>query len=115
MVRRRKPLKYRNVKTVVDGITFHSKKEAARYGELMLLLAARAIRHLELQPKIKIVIGGVKLKFDSGRQVSYIGDFRYFDADKNIWIVEDTKGYSTRDYKLKKAMVRAMGIEVVET
>ena len=107
--------KYRNVKTVVDGITFASKKEAARYVELKLLAAAGAIRHLELQPRIPIVIGGKTIKFDSGRQVSYIGDFRYFDADKTMWVVEDTKGYLTPVYKLKKAMVRAMGIEVVET
>lgn len=107
--------KYRNVKTVVDGITFASKKESGRYAELKLLAAGHAIMYLELQPKIKIVIGGVVVKYDSGRQVSYVGDFRYFDVDKQVWIVEDTKGYATRNYKLKKAMVRAMGVEVVET
>jgi dsDNA-binding SOS-regulon protein len=42
--------KYNAKKTVVDGITFHSKKEADRYCELRLLQKAGQISHLELQP-----------------------------------------------------------------
>ncbi len=107
--------KYKNSKTEVDGILFDSKKEAQRYQDLKMLEMAGAIKNLHLQPKIKIEIGGIKLMFDSGRQVTYIGDFQYYDNDLGKFIVEDTKGYRTRDYKLKKAMVRAMGIEIVET
>ena len=38
-----KPSKYRNVKTVVDNLTFDSQKEANRYVELKLLQAAGEI------------------------------------------------------------------------
>lgn len=107
--------KYRNKKTVVDGITFDSMKEARRYEELRLLEKAGEISHLELQPSIKIVIAGIELVFDSGRHVTYNGDFRYFDERRRHFVVEDTKGFRTRDYKLKKAMVRAMGIDIVES
>ena len=39
--------KYRAVKTEVDGITFDSKREAARYMELMLMQRAGEIKRLE--------------------------------------------------------------------
>lgn len=105
--------KYRNTKTIADGIVFDSLKEATRYQELKLLEKAGIIKKLELQPRIKIVIGGVEVKFDTGRQVYYRGDFRYIQDGK--YVTEDTKGFRTRDYKLKKAMVRAMGINILET
>lgn len=97
----------------MDGITFASKREAKRYSELKLLEKAGVISHLELQPRIKIEIGGIPIKFDSGRQVYYVADFRYIEDGK--YVVEDTKGFRTRDYKLKKALVTAMGIAIVET
>ena len=109
------PSKYRSRKTVVDGITFHSKKEAARYSELKLLEKAGVIKGLHLQPRFKIKIGGIQLRFDSGRKVTYIADFQYLDVEADTFVVEDVKGYRTRDYKLKKAMMRAMGIEITET
>ena len=107
--------KYRNIRTTVNGHTFDSKKEAARYQELCLLSRAKKIRNLVLQPEIKIEIKGVKIKYDSGRQLTYRGDFRYYDVDARREIVEDVKGYKTRTYTIKKALVKAMGIEIVET
>lgn len=44
--------KYRAVKTEVDGMTFASKKEAARYCELKMLEKAKQIRNLKI-PKAK--------------------------------------------------------------
>ena len=44
-------LKYRNIKTEIDGIKFDSKKEAKRYSELKMLESASAINQLELQPQ----------------------------------------------------------------
>ena len=43
--------KYGARKTVIDGITFDSKREAIRYQELKLLERAGEIKDLELQPK----------------------------------------------------------------
>jgi len=36
--------KYNNVKTVIDGITFDSKKEAQRYQDLLLLQLAGVVK-----------------------------------------------------------------------
>jgi hypothetical protein len=107
--------KYRNKKTVVDGITFDSKKEAARYSELKLLEKAGIIKYLELQPKIKLEVAGIKIVYGTGHQVRYHGDFRYWDCDKKHFVVEDTKGVKTPAYRLKKAILRAMGIDIVES
>ena len=46
----KKPAKYRNVRVRIDGITFDSLREAARYGELKLLQGAGLIRDLEVHP-----------------------------------------------------------------
>ena len=43
--------KYNNIKTVIDGIIFDSKKEAKRYSELKLLEKAGLIGSLQLQVK----------------------------------------------------------------
>ena len=91
--------KYNAQKTTVDGIVFDSKREAARYMELMLLQRAGEISHLELQPKYDCIIDGKKI-------CSYKADFRYFTKNGNI--VEDVKGYITPMFKLKKKLVEAI-------
>lgn len=48
--------KYRNIPTIVDGLQFHSKKEAARFGQLKLLQRAGKISDLRLQPTFAIVV-----------------------------------------------------------
>ena len=49
------------------------------------------------------------------RAVHYVADFRYVDAVKNCVVVEDTKGYRTADYIIKrKLMLWTHGIRVVE-
>lgn len=99
--------KYGAKKTVVDGITFASKAEARRYGELKLLEKAGEIRHLELQPKFDLTVNGEKI----GR---YVADFRYREGTESV--VEDVKGFKTPVYRLKKALVKALyGIEIRET
>lgn len=48
------------------------------------------------------------------RSVSYIADFVYEDADGNT-IVEDTKGFRTNDYIIKrKLMLYVHGIKIKE-
>tara|TARA_R100001082_G_scaffold8635_1_gene5056 strand:- start:2063 stop:2380 length:318 start_codon:yes stop_codon:yes gene_type:complete len=99
--------KYRAVKTEVDGIVFDSKREAARYMELMLLERAGEISHLELQPKYDCIINGKKI-------CTYKADFRYFTKLGNI--VEDVKGVKTPIYRLKKKLVEALyaGVTIQE-
>ncbi|MDU7141448.1 MAG: DUF1064 domain-containing protein [Anaerococcus vaginalis] len=95
--------KYKNKKTIVDGIPFDSLKEARRYKELKLLERRKAISCLELQPSFelipKLIHNGKTI-----RKVIYKADFKYFDNNKKIWIVEDVKGFKTDVYKLKKKM-----------
>lgn len=95
---RKIPGKYRAVKTIVNGISFHSKKEAKRYGELLLLMKAGEIQNLKLQPVYEIKVNGVKI-------CKYIGDFEY--SYKGIAITEDVKGFKTREYVLKKKLMMA--------
>ena len=100
--------KYSNEPTEVDGIKFDSKKEAKRYGELTILVKAGAIKDLELQPRYPIIINGVKV-------TTYVADFRYTGISGAV-IVEDTKGFKTEVYKLKKKLMSAIhGIEIQET
>ena len=102
-------MKYGNVPTSINGRSFHSKKEARRYMDLLALQAAGLIRDLETQPKFRLDIGGVHV-------CSYIADFQYFDVPRGAIVVEDVKGMRTEVYKLKaKLMLAIHGIEVEET
>ncbi len=100
--------KYGAVKTVVDGTTFDSKKEAARYSELKAMERAGKIRELQLQPRYELVVKNVRV-------CRYIADSRYYDCEKNRWVVEDVKGLRTAVYKLKKKLMKALyGITITE-
>ena len=105
-----RPNKFSAVRTTVDGITFASKREAARYGELKLLERAGEISRLSLQPEFVITINGVKI-------CKYIADFRYVDRQKGMIVVEDVKGVKTAVYRLKKKMTEAFypGLIIDET
>jgi hypothetical protein len=100
--------KYRNIKTTVDGFVFDSKKEAARYQELKLMLRAGEIDCLDLQPKFVINV-------NEQRICTYIADFQYDDLRNDKTVVEDAKGVLTPAYRLKKKLMKAVhGIEVQE-
>lgn len=96
-------LKYRNVKVVVDGIEFDSKKEANRYSELKLLERANKIKNLQLQPKF-LLQDSFKKNGKSYKAITYIADFAYYDNDLKKIVIEDTKGMKTEVYKIKKKM-----------
>lgn len=95
--------KYGNKKVKRDGMIFDSKLEEARYCQLKLLERAKEIKDLrrqvtfELQPKYK---KGDKYILP----INYVADFVYYDVRKGKTIVEDTKGFKTDVYKLKKKM-----------
>ena len=77
-----KPSKYKAVKTTVDGITFHSKKEASRYVDLMNLQKSGHISNLRLQPEFPLMVNGKKIG-------KYVGDFCYIL--RGVRIIEDVK------------------------
>ena len=105
--------KYRNSKTVVDGMTFDSKKEALRYRELRLLERAGKISGLQCQVKFELLPaqrqGGKVVE----RPVRYIADFVY--TENGTQVVEDAKGVRTMDFIIKrKLMLYKHGIRVRE-
>lgn len=95
--------KYHSKKVVVDGIEFHSKKEGNRYRELLLLERAGAITELQRQVKFELLpsqrIDGKVVE----RPCNYVADFVYWKDGKKV--VEDTKGFRTKDYILKRKML----------
>lgn len=100
--------KYRNVPTVVDGVRFASKAEAARDAELQLLGRAGKIAFLKRQPRFPLVVNGVKI-------CTYVGDWQYDERDAKgaiTTIVEDHKGALTPAFKLKWALAKALHPEI---
>lgn len=95
--------KYSNHKTVLDGIQFDSKLEAQRYAELKLLERAGKIKDLQLQPGFEL-IPSFKKNGKTYKGCKYIADFRYYDVDRGVVIVEDAKGYETEVYKIKRKL-----------
>lgn len=103
--------KYGNEKTVVDGITFDSRKEASRWQELRLMERAGEITGLVRQVRIEL-IPQTKLY----RAVNYVADFVYFDKREKKTVYEDVKGMKTDIYRLKKKLLYwRHGIEIKET
>lgn len=91
--------KYRNRKTVIDNVTFDSKREAERYFELKMLLKIGKIKNLKLQPKFTLLDPFVDAKGVKHRGIEYRADFAYLE--NNVPVVEDSKGVRTEVYKLK--------------
>lgn len=106
--------KYRNKKITIDGMTFDSKKEYKRYCELLLLERAGEITELRRQVKCVLIPsqyepdtigkrGGVKRGKLLEREIAYVADFTYVQNGKLV--VEDTKGFRTPDYIMKRKMM----------
>jgi hypothetical protein len=89
-------------KLELDWIKFASKKEAKRFNELRFLENTGKIRNLMLQVAFLLQEwfewNGKKI-----RPIKYIADFVYED-EKGKKIVEDTKGFKTKDYLLKRKL-----------
>ena len=103
--------KYGNEKTVVDGITFASRKEASHWQELKMLEKAGEITGLVRQLRIELIP-----KTRLYRACYYVADFVYFDKKEKKTVYEDVKGAKTEVYKLKKKILYwRHGIEIKET
>ena len=105
--------KYKSRKVTVDGLVFDSRKEYIRWCELVLLQKAGQITELKRQVKYELIpsqkVGGKVAE----RACTYVADFVYTDNGKTI--VEDTKGYKTKDYIIKrKLMLYVHGIRISE-
>lgn len=110
--------KYRAVRTEVDGVSFASKREAARYQVLKLRQMAGEIRDLKLQPEYPLHI--VKL-YRNGWPIEiatcgkYVADFEYIECASGEIVTEDSKGVRTDTYRLKRKLVEAIhGVTISE-
>lgn len=97
--------KYRNVHTIVDGVRFASKAEAARDAELQLLAKAGKIFALRRQPRYPLTVNGVKV-------CTYVADWEYVEKPKvggaTYTIAEDRKGVLTQAFKIKWGLAKAL-------
>lgn len=118
--------KYGNKKVKCGNKTLDSKHERRRYYTLQMLEKAGEISDLRLQVPFEVIPAiyetvEVQLKTKVKlvqkciqRATHYIADFVYKDKDGNE-VVEDAKGFRTKEYLLKKKMMRAfLGITIKE-
>ena len=92
-------------------MTYDSKKEARRHRELLLLERAGKITNLERQVKFELIP-----KQDGERACTYVADFVYTNVDTGERVVEDTKGFKTEVYRIKKKlMLWVHKIRIIET
>lgn len=126
--------KYRNIKTVVDGIKFDSGKEGSYYAYLKSLVEDGKISDLRLQvpyvllppvykeraktKQLKTKVKVITETYCAQKPVKYIADFVYIDNETGKEEVVDVKSDFTRRhpvYVMKKKMMYALkGIEIIE-
>ena len=99
--------KYGAKKTVVDGITFPSKLEAKRYGELRMLERSGAITALQRQVPFDLKVNGHLI-------CRYIADFTYTQTATGEIVTEDAKGMMTPAFRLKAKLMEAIHGIVVQ-
>ena len=103
-------------KTVVDGITFDSRIEARRYGQLKFEERAGAIKHLRIHPQFEAIVNGIlvcKYKADFAYRAEWVSP-----VNMGPLTVEDVKSEGTRrerDWKLRKRLIEAAcGVTITE-
>lgn len=107
--------KYKAQKTKRGSLTFDSKKEAERYDALLLLLKAGEIRNLKLQVSYCLQEPYKTVEGERVKGISYVADFVYErrtapdNYGMRYWIpvVEDCKGYRTKEYLMKAKLFRS--------
>lgn len=115
--------KYRNIKSG----KYHSKREHDRAYELKILQKAGLISDLQEQVKFVLIPtqrepaivgprGGKKPGKVIEQECTYIADFVYTNTVTGEKVVEDSKGFRTKDYIIKrKLMLYVHGIRIYET
>lgn len=105
--------KYGAIPTIVDGIRFASKKEAAHYTVLQARMDADEIRELTLQVKYPL-----HAHTPTGEKVRvgvYVADFFYIDNRTGKSHTIDVKGVKTPMYRWKSRHLKIeYGITIEE-
>lgn len=109
-----KKSKYRNIKVVIDGITFDSKREGDRYCKLKMMERAGEISELALQQSFELA-PAVTINGKKKAALRYVADFVYLNKEQSL-IVEDVKGMITDVYKIKRHLMKHLfNIDILET
>lgn len=104
--------KYNASKCNIGNEVFDSRREARRYSELCLLEKTGQIKNLRRQVKYILIPSQKEIVMKKGvpkqgktieRECAYVADFVYEENGQTV--VEDTKGYKTEAYKLKRKMM----------
>ncbi len=90
----KKKSKYKNIKTVVDGIKFDSKAEATYYGILNILKRTGKVKDFEMQVVYTLTAG-----------IKYILDFKVEYSDGRIDYI-DIKGMKTQVFRIKQKLMK---------
>lgn len=103
---RRRPNKYRAIKTKIGDELFASKLEAEHYLILKDKEKCGEIKDLETQHELSI-------KINNKHICIYIADYFYFDNSAQRWVVSDAKGVETEVFKLKWKLAKALYPEFI--
>lgn len=104
--------KYNARKIKVGDEVFDSRRELYRWEELCLLEKAGMIKNLRRQVKFILIPSQRETVWKNGkpkpgkvveRECAYIADFVYEENGETI--VEDTKGFKTKDYVIKRKLM----------
>ena len=108
--------KYGNKICNYDGFKFHSIRERNRYIVLKEKQNKGQIKGLKLQV-VFVLADAVVLDGRKRPALKYVADFVYDDVTSGqaIRIVEDSKGFRTADYRIKRHLMMSVhSIEVKE-
>lgn len=103
--------KYRNIRYVVDSLTFDSKREATYYVGLKARAHNGDIRDLRVHPTFALLAptaAGVAVEV-----ARYEADFTYYDTHDERHVV-DVKGVRTQVYLLKRKWLELQEGIVIE-
>lgn len=118
--------KYHSKKAFSYGALCDSQREARRWTELNLMLRAGEISDLQRQVKFVLIPaqrepdtkgkrGGIIKGRLLERECAYIADFVYTDNATGERVIEDTKGFKTPEYIIKRKLMLFMhGIRIKE-
>lgn len=97
--------KYRNTKTLIDGIKFDSRDEAAFYKYLQCQKADGEIKGFELQPKYELQS---KFRDKDGKtyqSITYSPDYLIYHLDGSIELIDvKTVGTATQQGEMRRKM-----------
>jgi hypothetical protein len=90
--------KFGNRRVEFNGKIYDSIREANKAAELQGLARQNKIKDYAKQKRIVLLAGDGKL-----RPIVYVADFYYVDLDGTPHVL-DSKGYKTKEYRLKKKL-----------